>query len=250
MKNLAPKLLSLLAFGFGCTIATAQVTVANYTFAGGVRTSSVSVAGLSAGNVSSPQTYFGYSSALGQAYVFPTTVVNAPGGTPAYSTTAADAVANDRYFEFTVTPTSGNQVSLATLSFNYGAVTSTGALPQAGAPITPMFQVRSSVDNFSTSIGDTTAFVFGQSTSDVSKSFSVSLSSLGGFSQLTTTTTFRIYGYFGTGTPGYGDSLRLDNVNLTGTVAAAVPEPSSAALGAGALALFGSVATIRRRKRI
>lgn len=249
MKNLALKLLPVVAFGFGATIANAQITIANYNFTGGSRASSVSVSGLSAGNVASPKTYFGFSSGLGQAYVFPTTVVNGPGGTSAYSTTAADAVANDRYFEFTVTPTAGNQVTLATLSFNYGAVTSTGVLPQAGAPITPMFQVRSSVDNFSASIGDTTAIVFGQSTSDVSKSFSVSLSSLGGFSELTTTTTFRIYGYFGTGTPGYGDSLRLDNVNLTGTVAA-VPEPSSAALGAGALALFGSAAVVRRRRQV
>ena len=249
MKNLALKLLPLVAFVFGSTIATAQITVANYNFTSGSRASSVSVAGLTAGQVTSPKTYFGFSSGLGQAYVFPTTVVNGPGGTSAYSTTAADAVANDRYFEFTVTPAAGNQVTLTTLSFNYGAVTSTGALPQAGAPITPMFQVRSSVDNFSTSIGETTAFVFGQSTSDVSKSFSVGLSSLGGFSQLTAATTFRIYGYFGTGTPGYGDSLRLDNVNLTGAVAA-VPEPSGAALGAGALALFGSVAGLRRRKQV
>lgn len=248
MKNIALKsILPALALSFSATVAHAQVTLANYGFTSASTASSVSVTGVTASNVTTPKTYFGFSSGIGNAYAFPTTVVNGAGGVAAYSTTAADAVATNRYFEFTVTPTAGNQLTLSSLSFNYGAIAASGAYPQAGAPFTPMFQVRSSVDGYAAGIGTTTALAYVAGQSDVTRLLTVSLSSLGGFSQLTTPTTFRLYGYFATGTPGYSDSLRIDNINLTGSVSA-IPEPSAFAAGLGFAAL-GVAATRSRRRR-
>ena len=249
MKNIALRyLLPALALSLGSTLVNAQVTLANYGFTTASVASTVSVTGITASTVTTPKTYFGFSSGLGNAYAFPTTVVNGSGGVAAYSTTAADAVATSRYFEFTVTPTAGNQVTLSTLSFNYGAVAATGSAAQAGAPFTPMFQVRSSTDGYTAGIGTTNAMSYVAGQADVTRLLTISLSSLSGFSQLTTPTTFRLYGYFSTGAPGYSDSLRIDNINLTGTVSA-IPEPSAFAAGLGFAALGVAVTCTRRRRK-
>ncbi|MFA6287064.1 MAG: hypothetical protein WC661_06715 [Opitutaceae bacterium] len=247
MKNIAIKyVFAGLIIGLCPMIARSQTTLANYNFTSASVASTVSVGGVAASTFTSPKSYFNFSSSNGTAYVFPTTVVNGSGGTSAYSTTVADAIANNRYFQFTITPDSGNQVALSALSFNYGAITASGSFPQAGAPITVAFEVRSSVDNFTTSIGSVSAS-FNQSENNVTGLYTINLTSISGYSLLTTATTFRIYAYFSSGTPGYSDSSRLDNVSLTGTVSA-IPEPSAYAAGMGVIALCGAVAFSRRRR--
>ena len=132
---------------------------------------------------------------------------------PNNTTNVAEAVANDTYFSFTVTPDALMTIDLTSLTFN--AARGGGSAPRG-------FAVRSSLD----------AFTLDLLTEDIPTvrpdftPFSVDLTGAE-FDNLTTATEFRIYIF----SPLSGNSIEFDDLALNGDIAT-VPEPS-------ALALFG-----------
>ena len=152
-------------------------------------------------------------------------------GAGTVATTPALAVSNNRYFSFSVTPSTGFQANLS--SFTFDAARGGTGTPRG-------YVLRSSVDGFAANIA--TANV-ATSRPDLS-AVSVPLTGLG-FQNLTTPTTFRVYTY----APFANNTVEYDNVTLNGNIAAvAVPEASTMAL----LSLAGSMGAVvlaRRRKK-
>ena len=130
------------------------------------------------------------------------------------------------YFEFTLTPGAGYELSVTSISLGY-RVTATG--PTA-------FAVRSSADAYATSL--VTGSITNDSAWHSSGTLSITLSSL------TTATTLRIYG---SGASSGSGTFRIDDVALGGSLAlTAVPEPATSATIAGTIVLAGVL--IRRRR--
>ena len=152
------------------------------------------------------------------------------GATPA--TTAAAAVANNRSFDFSVTPNAGFQTSFGSLTFDVAR--GGGAIPRG-------YVVRSSVDGFAANLAS--ADVLTQRA--VQTAITVDLSG-GAFQNLTGATTFRIYSY----SPDVNNSLDYDNVTLNGaaTLVAVVPESSTLALLSLAGGMGAMVLAYRRKK--
>jgi len=147
-----------------------------------------------------------------------------------------------KYIEFTVTPTTGNQITFGTLD---GTFWRAAGNPVATFHAADKFELRSSADSFGSTIGSVADLLH---TGDaVQTALSFDLSSLGTRSQ---GTTFRLYGYNEANpfNAGLGNSVSLDgtggNLFLNGTVSP-VPEPYSIAL-VTAFGLFG-FGLIRRR---
>lgn len=138
------------------------------------------------------------------------------------SPTAADAFANDQYFEFTISSPDGRLFQPLTLSF----LAATG-----GASAPRGWSLRSSVDGFSVALASSTV----ASQAPVSENFTVTLN---GFALAAEDITFRIYGY----SPGEGQGLFFDGIALEGLME--VPELHSSALLAAGLVLL-----LRRRQR-
>lgn len=165
---------------------------------------------------------FGYAAGLG--YPSPTVAqVNPP-----TTLTAADAVAGDEYFSFTVTPTAGATLDLTDLTFD--AARGGGGTPRG-------WEVRSSVDGFASSLG--TADI--PTARPALTSFSVNLGAAS-FDNLTSAVEFRFYSY----SPNSNNSVEYDNIELNGTAAlvAMVPEPAS-----GLLVIVASTGLLLRRRR-
>ena len=118
---------------------------------------------------------------------------------------------------FTLTPNSGYQLSITSITFGYRA-TSTGPIAYA---------VRSNADSYAANLAS------GAITNDAAWSSSGAQSIT--LSGLSTTTTLRIYG---SGASAGGGTFRVDDVTIAGSVAA-IPEPSTYALILGAVALAG-----------
>lgn len=136
----------------------------------------------------------------------------------------------NKFWEFTVTPTSGYQIDYNTLSLRVGR---TAAGAQAAT-------IQWSLDGFTTA--GTTASSFSINSTDVNSLDPVSVGS-GNLpaGNVSDSVTFRIFGYDATGTGNF----RLNNVAFSGSVSA-IPEPSTYAAIGGILAL-GAV-LYRRRK--
>ena len=142
------------------------------------------------------------------------------------STDAQQAVANDQFFQLTIAPTNGEQVSFSELIFDIGR----------GGPSTPRgWVIRSSIDNFLNDID--TAVV--PSTQPALTTFSVDLIS-SEFQMLNSPTTFRFYGYG----PSAGNvGLFFDNIRFQGS-STAIPEPSTSLLP-----LLSLICLLRRTRR-
>lgn len=152
---------------------------------------------------------------------------------------AASATSTD-YLTFTVTAGGSNKLNLSALSFDY-AYSFTGAGTTTANVAT--YDVRSSVDNYASSIATFTANAQSTGTNPVWSPASVGLTAAA--YQDLSSITFRIM-LADDGSTSATSFLRFDSVVLSGVVTA-IPEPSTYALfaGAGGLAL----AAIRRRGR-
>lgn len=167
-----------------------------------------------------------------------------------------DAVTNNDYLQFTITPTSGYQLDLSSISWaaaasGYAANATPPNLPAAGR-FESRWTARSSLDGFTTDIGSSykqspTTAGTGTSPYEV---FTFALGSA--FQNLTSTITFRLYasGSFldsngaATGVIGTQDQNgihRLDNLIVNGEVEV-IPEPASA------IALMAMSALLLRRR--
>lgn len=149
-------------------------------------------------------------------------------GNTAGGNTLPEAVAGDSFIEFTVTPTAGFEVSLASLLFSWQRST-TG--PSS-------LSLRSSADSYVLTLGTVTGL---STTLSTGNNLAIT-----GLSSFTTATTFRLYGYGATsaaGTGGFDTATDVANVQLNGTIVA-VPEPTAVAL----LLVAVGVAGLRRRR--
>lgn len=115
--------------------------------------------------------------------------------------TLAGAVANNDYFQFTITPTSGNQISITEVFFNYER---SGTGPTEGA-------LRSSVDGYTTNLATFTGLLN-------NSSHTVDLSGAGITNQ-SSTVTFRLYLYGNTNADGSaGFEGSGNDLEITGTI--------------------------------
>ena len=150
----------------------------------------------------------------------------------------ADAVSNGSFFGFTITPDSGYQVDLTNLTFD----TIANATQDLSGNTEVTFFVRSSVDNYGSTIDSFTQPYVNSFSFDDTFSRTVTLSDQA-FQEVTEATTFRIYIWDTSGsnlrTP------RIDNVQLNGA-STAIPEVSSFSIPF----LIGLVAyCVRSRRR-
>src|SRR5689334_17624713 len=95
-----------------------------------------------------------------------------------------DAITNNDYFEFTITPTAGNLFSVTQFVFNYER-SATGA---------PNLFVRSSIDGYTTDLGSISGLPASITSGNI-----IAISGVTGRSSAVT---FRIYGYAATGAAG------------------------------------------------
>jgi hypothetical protein len=144
------------------------------------------------------------------------------------SPTAADAVVNNQYFQFTVSAETGFELDLVSLTFD----------ATRGGSSTPRgWVVRSSLDNFATDIAAADV----PTQNPTLTSFNVDLTAIM-FQDITSQVTFRIYGY----APTSGVGIFYDNIELHGAFEVAgsgIPEPAS--LG---LMICGGVVLLRRAR--
>jgi len=154
------------------------------------------------------------------------------GGDAGTATSLAEALAENEYISFTITPAIGPGLQLQSLKFSQALVGSTGATINIGIAL------FSSVNGFA-DISDVVTGGHFQNTTNGVLSLTqreIDLSSLGA---VTTPTEFRLYVYDNSGTNGRAH--RIDDLVLEGSV---IPEPSSV-LSLGVAALF--IAGRRRR---
>lgn len=146
--------------------------------------------------------------------------------------TLAEAITANSFIEFTLTPNVGFQYTATSFSF-YWDRSNTG--PSSVA-------LRSSADSFGSNLGSVTGLTSGGT-------FSLNTITIGSLTNVSTATTFRLYGFGATatgGTAGFDtqaspvDLTLAPNVSLNGTTSV-IPEPSTyalLALGLGALVLL------------
>jgi hypothetical protein len=157
----------------------------------------------------------------------------------ALTTTESGAVTAGDYLTFTVTPNTGYEFDLTSLTLLFGGSTSTG-------PFTVNGYLRSSLDNFATDLSLTGATYTPSGSEITYTTATADLSSLANIVHATGIT-FRLYVTSSIGSNDvYNDTangaiFRADNVTLNGSIVA-VPEPANLHLawvgvGAGLLVL-------------
>jgi len=146
---------------------------------------------------------------------------------------AAQAVANNTYFQFTVTPNINREMDLTSLTFTAA---------RGGASTPRGWVLRSSINGFSSNIA--TELI--PSVLPTFSPFSVDLSGAA-FQNLTTATTFRVYFF----SPAGSLNGNFDNLQLNGTVNAIgnalAPEPGTFALTLLGICGIGVSRRLRRR---
>lgn len=153
-------------------------------------------------------------------------------------------LASSSYFYFTITPTSGYALNLATLVFDFqkDKVIGDGAKPV----VTVDLRSDAGDDDFMTSLGTFTI-------NHNSGHFSVDLAAdLGGlrFQNLLTTTEFRFYLFDGAnGTADKPGGAHLDNVRLSGDSVIVNPEPASLLVWSALGLVYAGARSWRKRRR-
>lgn len=157
------------------------------------------------------------------------------GGSNFDQVSLTDALAAGDYISFTITPGTGQSVSISDISYNLGLATATDFNAVLLSSRTG-FTTSDALDTYS----------FGTA-SPATRTIAISSPALQG---ITTPTEFRVYGFrdaSGTSTLRIRN-LSGDDLIIAGTVSAApLPEPAAASLLAGVAVLTGAIATRRRR---
>ncbi|MCX6273724.1 MAG: HYR domain-containing protein [Bacteroidetes bacterium] len=165
--------------------------------------------------------------------ITPATNANRFGGSGWFDTgntvagnTLAEAIAGNDYIQFVVTPNAGFSFTATSLVFTWDRST-TGP-----SSVT----LRSSADGFVSDLGTVTGMISGGAATTTPRTITIST-----LSNISATTTFRLYGYAATataGTGGFDNSTNVVDVQLNGTTAAIL----TPILSAGAMsASFGNV---------
>lgn len=215
MKPVFAALCAATLIAVGPTISIAQTTLVSYTFGD----QSTPTTALTATSVASNLTA-GLFSVSDGSFTSTNFTTDSPPNSPAVSDTGSwNDGTPTKYFSFTVTPASGYQFNVTSISFDYRQ-TSTGAASYQ-------------IDVGSNS--NVTSGSFSVNTGWQSLSSSITVNALSG------STEFRIYGYGGS-----NGGFAIDQVTLQGNVSA-IPEPSTYAAIAGGLALLGTMWWRRRQ---
>jgi hypothetical protein len=230
-------------------------TLASYDFSTNLAPTS-SVAGLTAGTVVlgsfngvSAAFNYGRSSATGGNLFV--RAEDTAGGAPNYilQTTEAQALSTNSYFEFTFTPTEGEAFDFTSFAVDIGSQTISAGSGDTTVKdaYTGYFFVRSSVDSFASNLASASFFTTSK-ISGVHGPNQTLTSILGSdFTNISSAVTFRIYLHIETENRVDLQSLRLDNVVLSGNVA--IPEPANAGALLGMAMVLTVFATRRRARR-
>lgn len=235
LRSRLVKLLTVMAVV--ATAASAQTTVASYLVGDYASTTTMpdpvtSSAGITAGDL-----FYSIPAVSGQTPTYSS-------GTDTFyanAVTLPAALQSDKYLAFTLTVQEGYTMDLTSLSFNLGGTNTTADTYTVNAAL------RTSIDSLN-NVGNTVTSSFGKTGADAG-SFtlfpkSIDLSSVGSLQGLSGTTTF--YLHFWDSVDTQNMSMRINNIVLDGSVTA-IPEPSSAAIGAGLVVVVA--AGLRRRRR-
>lgn len=219
----------LLLFGIivATTAARAQLVVFNFTGTSPAQNtpwtststlaSGITLTGWTLGNVTGSSTNNRF------------TATNWAGAGSSFSTASADNV----YITFSITPTSGNQLSLSGATITY-TLQNSGTGPD-------FYSVRSSVDSFGS---DLSASSTALNTAGATTSTSLTLPTSVSYTGLTGAVEFRIYGWGASS--GLG-TLSVNAWSMTGGVSA-IPEPSTYAAILGGVVLIGALWQRRRTR--
>ncbi len=180
-----------------------SVSLANYNFTAGTAAAAtvatkLTASSVSQGNNNGTTTLITSTSASNYTGASGTNNAGVAARTGALNTAASGSA----YFQITLTPSTGNAISVTGLSFGSR---STGTGPLA-------YAVRSSVDNYATNIA--TGTLTANNTWALKTNTGLTFSA-----PVETAVTFRIYGYNGTGAPGANTAnWRVDDITFTGSV--------------------------------
>lgn len=143
-------------------------------------------------------------------------------------TTLAESIAGNDYIQFIVTPLSGATFTPTSLVFSWDhSATGPGSLA-----------LRSSVDGFAANLGSVTGLAASVTTGNTIN--------ITGLNNISTATTFRLYGYGATatgGTGGFDTATNVVNVVLNGTSTAACTPPTISSVSPSS-GIVGSQVTI------
>jgi|GEM_PF-1077210 hypothetical protein len=143
--------------------------------------------------------------------------------------TAAQAIANNTYFQFTVTPNVGFEMDLSSITFD---------VARAGASTPRGWVLRSSIDNFSSTIATADIPTVMPTLTPITVNLSGSL-----YQNVFIPTTFRFYYY----SPAGAQNGHFDNIILNGFVGPlSIPEPGSGFLLLLAMGGVGFVPRVHR----
>lgn len=145
-------------------------------------------------------------------------------------TTLAESISGNDFIQFVVIPNLNTSLDLTSFVFRWDR--------SANGPSS--VALRSSADGFSANLGQLTGLTSGGAATSTNRTMNFLLSGI------TSTVTFRLYGFDGTsgGTGGFDTADNAPNVILNGTITA-IPEPSSLVLVGFA---FAGASLFRRRK--
>lgn len=167
--------------------------------------------------------------------VSPNWNITAPSTFAETGTDAASALSVAGYVYLTLTPVSGNAISITSLSFDVYAATGTTTSFRQLYVFSDKTGYASGSELFTGSSAPASANLIPFNTSPP-KNFSIDLSGNSSFANITDSITFRLY----TQTPTAAQSLAFDNITVNGTVIP-VPEPATYAfLGLGFFALLAT----------
>lgn len=206
------KYLTLLSLLFTTTASAVDLVLVQYTFTGGTFNPTTLNSGLTADAINTT----GSTATIITSGVTITNTMNYNQNSG--STSAALAITNNSFFQFTVTPNAGNFLNLGNLSFEAA---------KGGASAPRGYDLRSSLDSYATSISSAEITTVATVGSPVFQNFSIPLSGPS-YLNISSPVTFRLYGY----TPTVSATLTWNSITLSSV---SVPEPSTVLLSIAAV---------------